>query len=254
MAKKSKDTIYQEFLAELKAINPKIEEVLTDDKVVTKLREGVLARADYSQSKDELDAQKAQFEQEVQEARTRIAGWQKWYGEESQKSATLVDKLNRYIDEYGELDNAGQRREAAKHGMTKEEFDAALNAELEKRSTAMIKFADDLTDLKMDYSKRFGERLNTEELYKIAGEKNLPLTAAYDQYVAPRVEAQKKVEFEEAIKKAKEEGAAEALSRHNLPNVSSQSSLGHVLDSKDAKTDSSARVADAVASFMKQNK
>jgi hypothetical protein len=253
MARKSKDTIYQEFLAELKAINPKIEEVLADERVSTKLKESVLARADYSQSMDDLKTSRAEMESFLAAEKQKIAGWQEWYTKSSTEYTTTVDKLKRYQEEFGDLDDAGQRREAAKHGLTPEEFEQKLGAELTKREAAYLKFADDLTDLKIEHRQKFGEKLDTGALYKIAGEKSLPLDVAYNVFIADKEAELRKKDFDEQLTKAKEEGAREALAKHNLPVLSNDSSVVHVLDVKDAPRSSNDRVSAAVAGFMSRN-
>lgn len=247
MAKK--DTAYQEFLADIKAIAPGIEEILKDDKVSSKMREAVLARAEFSSQMDSLRTERESFAAEVKEAQDRIAGWQKWYGDTSKQFAATADELQKYKDEFGDLDPAAQRKEAAKVGLTPEEFDKKLNDALEQRSTAMVKFADDLTEIKLQHRDRFKEKLDTQELFKLAGEKNLPLDVAYDVYIADKVEAQTKQKHEEALKLAREEGAREALAQHKLPVLNSNPGIVHVLDTKDAHRDSSSRISAAVNAF-----
>src|SRR5262245_19407618 len=103
-SKKDKDALFNDYLAELKAINPQLEEVLKDDKVSAKLREGVLARADYSQSMDQLRSEREQFEGQIAEARAKIDGWQKWYGDTTKEFASEREKLEAYKKQYGDLD------------------------------------------------------------------------------------------------------------------------------------------------------
>ena len=253
MAKKDKDTIFNEFLADLKSVNPQIEEILKDEKVSAKLKEGVLARAEFSSQMDALSTERRQFESEVAEARQKIERWQDWYGKTSQEVATIQDELKRYRDEYGELTHEG-RRAAKAQGLTAEEFDKKLQDEINKRDLANLKFADDLTDIKIDYRERFKEKLDTGAVFKIAGEKNLPLDAAYNIFIADKVEEQRKVAYAEEIKRNREEAVAEYAAKHNLPVIDSNPAHVHVLDMKDVPTDSSSRVSAAVAAFMNRNR
>jgi chromosome segregation ATPase len=160
MAKKSKDTIFAEYLAELEAINPAIKDIIADEKVSAKLKEGVLARADYSSQMDSLRAERETFASEVEQARERIQGWQKWYGDVTTEVSNTQTKLKAYREAYGDLDDAGQHREAKKYGLSVEEFEKKLNEENNKRDVAALKFADDLTDIKLDYNQRFKEKLD----------------------------------------------------------------------------------------------
>lgn len=248
MAKKDKDAIFKEYLAELEAINPAIKDILADEKVSTKLREGVLARADYSSSMDTLRAERESFAAEVAEARTRIDGWQKWYGEASKQVATTQEQLEAYKEAYGDLDAGEKRRIAQNAGYTKEEFEKRLQDEINKRDVANLKFADDLTDVKIDFMSRFKEPLDTEEVFKIAGERGVDLKTAYNQHIAERVEDQRNKEFEARIKQEREDAVKEYASKHNLPVLDNRSDVvPHVLDSKDAPKTSHDRVAAALA-------
>lgn len=246
MAKKDKDAIFNEFLADLKAINPKIEEIL-DDKTSAKLREGVLARADYSQSMDSLRAERESFANEVAEARNRIDGWQKWYGEVSTQVASTQEELKAYRDAYGELDASDKRRVAREAGFTKDEFEKRLQEEINRRDIANLKFADDLTDIKMDYRDRFKEALDTEAVYKIAGERGTDLKTAYQSFISERVKEQDEAKWKETIKKEREDAVAEYASKHNLPVIDNRPEVTHVLDTKDAPKTSHDRVAAALA-------
>lgn len=249
MAKKN-DAAYEAFLADLISLKPEIKDLVSDEAVSAKLREGVLARSEFSRGQDELREARKALEAEVTEARDKIAGWQNWYGETSKQVADMQTKLKTYAETYGDLDEPAKHREAAKQGLTKEEFDAALQAELNKHDMAALKFADDLTDLKIEHRDRFKEKLDTAAVYKIAGEKNLPLGIAYNEYIADRVAEKNKADFEQAIKAAKEEGAKEFASKHNLPVVPNTNDLYvHSLDAKDVPQTSKERVAAAVNRF-----
>lgn len=250
MAKKDNEALYQEFLADLKKINPKIEEIL-DDATNAKLKDSVLARAEFSRQSDELRAQREELLAWQEAEKQKIDGWQKWYGDTSREVAAMNDKLTKYVEAYGELDDAGQRREAAKVGLSKEDFEKQLNSRLQERDVAALKFVDDLTDLKIEHRDRFKEKLDTSAVYKIAGEKNLPLDVAYKLYINDRVEEQNKVQIEERVKREREEAVADFASKHNLPVISSSPDHIHVLDVKEPLYDRSARIAAAVKDFGK---
>jgi hypothetical protein len=254
MAKKNKDTLFNEFLADLKAINPAIEEIVKDEKVSAKLREGVLARADYSQSMDDLKAQQDTFNAEVQAARQKIEAWQKWYGDTSQQFATVQQQLEEYKAEYGELSEGDKRKAAKEAGYTKEEFEKRMNEVIQQRDVAALKFVDDLTDLKIEHRQRFNEKLDTAAVYKIAGEKQLPLDVAYKVYTADKEADLVKKDFDERLKQAREDGAREALASHKLPQVSNNPDHVHVLDVADAPRTDSARVSAAVSDFLSRQK
>lgn len=248
MAKKN-DAAYEAFLADLKAINPQIEELIKDDKVSAKLKEGVLARADYSSAMDSLRTERESFATEVAEARQKISGWQTWYGETSTQVATMQDKLKQYETAYGEIEPEGTKRAAARMGVSKEELEKALDTKMNQRDLAALKFADDLTDIKMDFRDRFKEKLDTEAVYKVAGERGVDLKTAYDLHIATRVEEARTKDIDERIKKERLEAVTEYASKHNLPVGPSHSDIVHSVDSKDAPKTSHERVAAALAGF-----
>lgn len=251
MAKKDKDTIFEAFLADLKAINPAVEEVLKDDKVSAKLKESVLARADYSQSMDALRSERESFAAEVAEAREKIQGWQKWYGDTSREVAAVQGRLREYVEAYGELETAGDKRKAATAlGITKDELNEALESRMNQRDLAALKFADDLTDVKIDFRDRFKEALDTEALFKLAGERQIDLKTAYKEFINPRVEELRTKDVEARIAQAKKEAVEEFASQHKLPVVDTRSDVRpHSLDVKDAPKTPHDRVAAAIASL-----
>jgi hypothetical protein len=233
MAKKN-DAAFDSFLADLKAINPAIEELVKDEKVSAKLREGVLARADYSSNMDTLRQERETFATEVQQARERIAGWQSWYGDVSQQVATINDKVKQYEDAYGPIETAGDARKAARQlGVSKEEMADLVESRMNQRDIAALKFADDLTDIKIDFKDRFKDRLDTEAVFKLAGERGVDLKTAYSAFINDRVEEQRTKDVEERIKQARVEAVTEYASKHNLPVAPSSSDMVHTLDAKD---------------------
>lgn len=250
MAKKTSDESYKSFLADVLAAIPEdkraaVQEAIDAEPVQAKLKSGVLARDEFSRQMDEVKSIRQQLDGEVTEARTKIAGWQKWYNENLGERTTLVDKLKKYEEEYGALD--GETR--AKY-LREDDFRTTLDAEIRKRESALLKFTDDLTDLKIEHRQKFGEKLNTEDVYKIAGERNIPLDMAYTIYTADKVKERNDKDFSDKLKAAREEGAREALSKHNLPGVSSNHALGvHAMDVTDAPKSPRDRIAAAVAGF-----
>jgi hypothetical protein len=203
---------------------------------------------------DSLKARETEVNDFLKKESDKIAGWQKWYGDVSQEVTTAQDQLKQYKELYGDLDMGEKKKVAAQSGLTPEEFERRLNEEISKRDVAALKFVDDLTDLKFEHRERFKEKLDTASVYKIAGERNLPLDVAYSVFIADKVDALKKTEFDDAIKKAKEEGASEALAKHNLPVIDSNPDIVHVLDDRSDAKSSGDRVSAAIASFMGGNK
>ena len=246
MAKK--DAAYEAFLADLEAINPNFKDLLADEKVNAKLRESVLARADYSSKMDALAAERERFTAEVQTAKQNIDGWQSWYQEATTQTANMQTKLQQYEQLYGAIDSSADRKAAAAQlGISKDEVTSLLESRMDQRDVAALKFADDLTDIKIDFKDRFKEKLNTEAVFKLAGEKGVDLTTAYNYHIADRLEEARNKDIEERIKVAKQEAVTEYASKHNLPVGPSTSDMVHTLDAKDTPHTSRDRIAAAVA-------
>lgn len=249
MSKKN-DAAYESFLADLKTINPAVEEILKDEKVSAKLRESVLARSEFSSQMDALKSERETFNAEVTEAQKRIAGWQDWYGKTAAELAAEKAEIDKLKQAYGEV--AVNDIQNAKNYLTADQ----LQKELQQRDVANLKFATDLVKINNDHFRRFKEELDMDAVYKVAAEKQVPLDAAYNFHIADKVAAKNKAEFDDAIKAAREEGAKEALSKHNLfPAVSSTSDYvgPHAANAnQEVSRDAESRVANAVAAFMKR--
>lgn len=245
---------YEQFLAEVLQGVPDdqkaaIEGTLKNEQLAPKIRERVLARSDYSRNMDSLKAEKERFSAEVAEARTKIAGWQNWYGQTSQEFETVRRQNEAYKSQFGELDGDGERRPV---GITQEQIDQRLRQEFDKRDASAIAFADVLTEIKLEHRDNFKEKLDTNALVKYATERGLPLDTAYREFVAPRMEERREAEVAERIAAAKAEGRKEALSEHKLPTIASYGDV-HILDRapKVGKTQSD-RVAAATAHWNEQ--
>jgi hypothetical protein len=243
---------YEAFLAEVLAAVPEdkraaIEGTLKDEALAPKIRERVLARSEFSRNMDSLKAERTQFEREVAEARTRIKGWNDWYGSTTSEFAKLQSAVRKYQETYGELD--GDKAASVVKGMSQDEINALLTQQFNTRDQAALKVADVMTDIKLDYRERFKERLNMDELITFAGERNLPLDAAYDAYIRPKVEEQREADLQKRLEAAKEEGKREAMSSARFPNMS-RPSEPHPLDNADkAPKTHTDRVAAAVADW-----
>jgi hypothetical protein len=82
------------------------------------------------------------------------------------------------------------------------------------RTAAVIK---SVARISTRHGAKFKDELDVDAIEKIASENNLPLEAAYEKWIAPRVDSQRTEEFEAKLKAAREEGAKDALSRYKLP-------------------------------------
>lgn len=174
----------------------------TNDKVSGKL--GSLLKT----AQDDYNAQVGR----VRTFEDRIKQYDDWYGTASTKHNAALAELATLKAQQ----NGGYQEPPA--------FDASQfisKADLQqfaldqgRRYSSVIK---DATRIASDHVARFGEAPDMDAIEKIAADNNLPLKAAYDQYVRPRVEEKQTKDMEARIKAARDEGARDALSRHSLP-------------------------------------
>ena len=248
MAIVTRDT-YQTFLDQVLAKIPEdrresVQGVFRDETVAAQLRDAVLARSDYSRTRDEVD-------REIAEARSTIKEWQDWYAQEVEQSAVRTEQLTQYKELYGDLDETDRTPKARKDDeMAKPVIDQdALNQTLAQRDQMAMQFADLLTDLKIDHRDRFGERLDTSSLMEYANKHQVSLKEAYRELVAPKEQAKAEADLAQKIAAAREEGRQAVLSEHKLP-VGPPRREPHYMDiGKDAPRDQRTRVGNAVAAF-----
>lgn len=243
MPKKTGKAAYDEFLADVLSAVPEdqrgtIEEVLTNDAVVGRAANRVMQQSEFSRQMDALRAREAELTTKTQE-------WENWYTDASREFARSQEQLDAYRSTFGDLGEGAVPPQP--RGLSPED----LARELARRDQMAITFADVLTDLKDEHKSTFGERLNTRELIQFCESKGLPLEAGYKMYISPRLEEKRKTEFDEQLRRAREEGASEALSRHHLPVAPSATEI-HALDAQNIKTDPNERIRAAVESFTRR--
>lgn len=178
----------------------KVAKALADDAVAPRLRQD-----DYSRKLDEVAGIKKRNED--------------WYAKEIKTQADMEAKRIEYeqkLAALGTTDDDTTRRTAitsVADVVTKKDLDELL-AKRDMNTITIIKSATRMAD---DYRARFGKALDLDALEKVAVEKNLPLDIAYQQHIAPELEARRTTEFDEKLKAAKEEGAREFASTHKIP-------------------------------------
>ena len=107
--------------------------------------------------------------------------------------------------------------------MTKKDFETQVQ-QMAGRYAGAIKTTAAIT---ARHVAKFGEEPDLDAIDKIAMEKNIPLDAAYKEYIQPRVDEKAKKDREDWEKKTREEIERDVRSRHHLPadSVPDQSAL-----------------------------
>ena len=89
---------------------------------------------------------------------------------------------------------------------------------LKNRDAATVNLWEDGLVIVDDWRRRFPEEIfPVQEFRQYAEDNNLRPGDAYKQFIAPRIEKVTEAAHEKALVLAREEGAKEALSKHNLP-------------------------------------
>jgi hypothetical protein len=224
-----------------------VDQVLANEKVAN----AFVPRPEYSRSLNEATEKYNGLVQQNEQ----------YYKTEAQRAAENQNKVNealqqaqRYRDLYGELDPGTTQRTVQTPAIdeskfiSKADYDAALQR-IEGQSLFVIKEG---LKASQDYYANFGKPLDIDALEKFAVEKKLPLNQAYREYVAPELEAKRNLSFEEKLKAARAEGAADALSRANSPIDTRSREVSPFLQNVTAKPDPAAAapsVTERMSSF-----
>jgi hypothetical protein len=226
MAKKN--DAYDKFLADVLAEVPEDKRSIVEEslKASKKLPEGVLAREDYSKNMDELKTQRQQFDGEVAEARNRINGWEKWYGDTSKEVSTVKEQLAAYEAEFGPLEGTKKGTKPTPSGLSKED----VQKEIQGAGNAYLKFSMDLNKIAIRHFKAFGEELDTDKLVELGAKENLPLGAAYDRMTADLVADKREKDLTERIKRERQEEREKVLAERGFPALTPDAGRPHALD------------------------
>ena len=262
MAKATADT-FQSFLESVLATVPEekrdtVRATLTDDSIAPKLREGVLARSDYSRHMDELAKRRAEVDSYIAEQQERVKGWETWYADASTQLNETQSMLEKYRATYGDL--TGTPAPALKREDIESLLAARIGKEREGLGTWMVDAVDKLTDLKIQHRQDFGERLDTRALSDFAAKHNLSdLDVAYKLYVEPtlneRRDADMKAKLGEARKQALEEGKRLAIAERfpapgSRPGPTAQEAKDAVIgDASDRRRAAAAELETMLASL-----
>jgi len=155
--------------------------------------------------------------------RNREQELDKWYNEVAVPAYKTnlggIERLRQYETTFGDLDVATPTSGA--HGNNRNfdptELEKRYEERLRSRDQAYTNLAKSLSRMNMDYYKRFGEVLNTDEVEKISLQRGLPPDLAYEEYIKPRVVEVQQRELDTKLKAAREEGFKDAMSKGRIP-------------------------------------
>ncbi len=92
--------------------------------------------------------------------------------------------------------------------------------ELDKMAKEYLAYNSVITKLAMQHLKEYGEVLDPNDLLKISAENGgININLSYEKYVQPKREELNKKQMDEAVAKARAEGAAEAVKNLQIPTM-----------------------------------
>ena len=200
------------------------------------IREGFVPRPNYS---SDLDRTRA-------EATTSAkAFYDNWFATEGKpahdKALAAISELSKYKSLYGDLDGDGNANAGAKTNgnyLTQEQFQQELAKSLSSVNAATVAMQKKSMRIAAQHLKDFQEVLDPDDLEKFATEHNLSdIDLAYREYVSPRIQKRQAAEWEEKVKKAKEEGALEERSRMKTRTPGGREYTNPFLKPRDVKAD-----------------
>ena len=134
------------------------------------------------------------------------------------------------------LETADVRQAAQSTGLTKEQVEEILKTQSAQKDQAYVNLSKDIAYVTMDHFQRFKEPVDVDALEAFAIKSGLPLRQAYKEFVAPKVDEQRNAEFDAKLKAAREEGARDALSKHQLP-INTRPKEAHLVFDRSEKPD-----------------
>jgi len=181
-------------------------EAIGNEKVSKAISDGFLRQDDYSRNMDAIRKKEADLTKYYQD-QVAIAA-------KNQEVVNEYDaQVKKYKELYGELDGTARASVDTSNFIDKKTFEEALNRQ-GQQSIQITKIA---TRCATDYYARFQKVLDIDALEKFTLESGLPLQAAYEKFIDPQVKEIENASFAEKLKKAREEGLTEGLSKRDNP-------------------------------------
>lgn len=151
----------------------------------------------------------------VKAAEDKVAQYNRWYEE---AKTSVASKQKEYEDALAMLTNTNNVSNGnAAFDESKYLPKADILKLMEERDARWGAVIKDGLAVATRHAVEFKEPLDVEALGKLAQEKGIGISEAYEQMVRPRLEKMQQEKHAAELKAAKEEGYKDALSRHKLP-------------------------------------
>ncbi len=143
----------------------------------------------------------------------RVRQYQEWYPKAQAEYDRMATEYNKALAELTSKAAGGEPTFDATKYVSKDDL-LQFNKEMGLRYAGVIKDSNRIT---AKHVSRFKEEPDFEAIDKIASEQNLPIAAAYDKWIEPRVKEEEKAAKATWEKQTREEIERDVRSRHNLP-------------------------------------
>jgi len=193
-----------------------VTKVLNEDMVAPRLRQD-----DYSRNMDALKSDKEKWGKFYQDTIT-------WKANEQERIAQLEALAQQNGHDPNGNANGGQQTVLTTEALTA--LDKKYDERMKSQEQNFLSLLEGVGDITSDYVVRFKEKPDLGAIKKIAIEKQMSLTQAYNEYIAPRVQAMQTADFDARLKAAREEGAKDALSKQGLPGITAPRDFHPLLD------------------------
>lgn len=208
-------------------------EVLQTDDILDHVGDSVLRQSDYSRGMDEQ-------RRATEALAADVARYQGLYDDNVRWRASQADNVTALEAENARFKNmlaadpilgdGGGGEDPSKATLhsngvdlsdyvKREEAEKQLKDRLAETERNGIQLMAMISTIQARHLKNFDEALDAQELFEHATKTNLPLPAAYQDFVKERVEESREKEHKEEIARAKEEGRIEALRAPVLPHI-----------------------------------
>ena len=220
-------------------------EAASDPSLSTKfqnLYEGNLRQDEFSRKMNDYDTK-------LKTVQTYWQGLVKWKEDEEKRFNEELQNARKQLSPLDDHEGGANQSKYVEELTRK--FDELKN-EVSSSSTNLFHYSNKLASLTAKHLKEFDEALDVDKLVSFSNEQGLNISQAYDKFVASQRDSINKKQWDEQLKKAREDGAAEALKNANVPISSSPFASGtiHAADAMKKADRSEFGAMAAAKSFM----
>jgi len=214
---------YFKKLAEDAGIPPEHQEgiltALENEKFGRSVRDGVLARSDYSRAMDELTEQQSQFEQQKQR-------WTEWYEKDAKPWVTEAQKrLQAYESRFGAIEDLQQTSDPnvvktpSGDFLRKSDIEQMLQSNNQGMAAGAAGLVKGVTTVALKHARMFNEELDLNELENfMAKNKIQDIQSGWEAMNKDRLDELKEKELDAIVNKRVEAKLREAKSKHDFPD------------------------------------